>query len=87
MSFRIRVHTASGSAYVFDRDALTWERLNINVGHEDIVNYEGVKGGRLSEPFPRPVVGERMVFIVDDSKIGPTTIYTTPVVRVEDISS
>lgn len=86
MSFRIRVHTQSGSAYVLDRDAMTWERLNINVGHEDILGYEGVRGGRLLSPFPRPVVGEGMVLYVGGASTLDV-IRTTPVVRVEDISS
>lgn len=81
MGFRIRVHTASGSAYVLDRDVMTWERLNVNVGHEDIPGYEGIKAGTLLE-FPEPQVGRGMMLAVDDG----TTVFTTQVVRIEDVS-
>ena len=80
MGFRIRVDTLSGSSYVFDKDEMTWERVNTNRGHEHIRGMEE-NSGKLAE-FPVPQVGEFLYF-----RIIGDWIRTTPVVGIYDIST
>lgn len=78
---KLRVHTASGSTYLIDGEALTWKRFNVNVGHEDIL---GLPVGTASGPllaFPTVMVGQGMILDDFDHRI-----FTTPVVLVEDVT-
>lgn len=77
---RLRVKTASGSEYLFDNEALTWERKNTNPGHEDIRFLEGVHKGLLAAEV-MPIVGEGMTFHLP----GDEWVRTTPVVAVEQV--
>lgn len=78
---RLRVHTQSGSVYLFDRDALTWKRMNNNLGRGDIHGLEGVHDGLLAR-FVDPIVGEPLAVGLPDGRY----IRTTPVVMVEDVT-
>jgi hypothetical protein len=71
------VRTQSGSTYLFDNEALTWERVNTNVGHEEIAFYDGEQRGKLAAPV-EPRIGERLTFFLSDHDY----IVTTPVVEV-----
>jgi hypothetical protein len=75
---RVRVHTQSGSVYGFDSNAMTWQRINLNVGHEDILGYDQNKGELNAWPiFP---IGEPLIF---SAKGLDTYIRTTRIERIE----
>lgn len=77
---RVRVNTASGSMYVLDSDAMTWERVN----KKDIRGYEGIHGGKLVV-WPSITAGESMQFLDENPsfRFKACPIYTTQVVRIE----
>jgi hypothetical protein len=77
---RFIVTTYSGSLYVFDNEAMTWNRTNKTPGHENIRFLEGVHAGRLGAPV-EPVIGESLTFILSDGN----WVRTTPVVSVEEV--
>jgi hypothetical protein len=78
---KVRVATASGSIYILDAVAMTWERVN----KKPILDFEG-SSGKLAV-WPDISVGFSMQFIdFNPSDSFQTPIYTTQVVRVELIS-
>lgn len=78
---KIKVGTTSGSEYIFDNDALTWQRVNKNAGRENIRFMEGVHSGRLAAPV-EPVVGYGLTFFLP----GDEWIRTTVVQSVEVVT-
>lgn len=70
----MKVFTASGSTYVFDNEAMTWERENKNAGHASVktrvprethdlpaIVDTGINSGILRAPV-EPRLGERLTF-------------------------
>jgi hypothetical protein len=76
---RYSFQTRSGSRYLIDTDALTWERANTNLGHEEILGY-GKNEGTLTEP-PFVQVGLNAFLRVGNRY--DDVIHTTPVERIE----
>lgn len=70
---RYRVHTLSGSIYIIDTDALTWERNNPKIG---ILGYDKSRG-EMTSLFPI-ILGESMRIPIINEE-GPSVIHTTPV--------
>jgi len=84
-ALKVRVHTQSGSIYLFDREAMTWKRMNNNRGHEDILFFKGVNDGLLTE-WVDPIVGSSLIVRIALPGEPNNWIRTTPVVLVEDVS-
>lgn len=77
---RFKVHTDSGSVYVFDKDAMTWTRSNKRGlrGEPDAVETSGAL-----ERWPEFVLGERFVWVDDHPVRGAVSYLSTEVTRVE----
>lgn len=77
---RVRVNTASGSMYILDSIAMTWERVN----KVPIKYYEGTNEGKLVI-WPSITIGESMQFIDENPsfRFAAAAISTTQVVRAE----
>jgi hypothetical protein len=74
---KFRMQTRSGSVYKFDTEAETWERLNTNLGHEEIIGHNK-NSGKWDSTYDLPLIGLGFSFATEG-----TTIWTTLVERLE----